>query len=54
MSNQLVDSERETVVQLGLLKSDGVRRDEGVLDHEPLGLVFDDEVVLVDRARGES
>jgi len=54
VAKKLVDSERETVIQLGLLKFDWKGRDKRVLDHQFLRCILDDVVILVDRTCGES
>ena len=53
MAQELVDSEREAIVEHGLLEQDLLGGDELFGVHEILGLVLDDLIVGVEEALGE-
>ena len=53
MAQELVDSEREAIVEHGLLEQDLLGGDELFGVHEILGLVLNDLIVGVEEALGE-
>lgn len=53
MAQELVDSEREAIIEHGLLEQDLLGGDELFGVHEILGLVLDDLIVGVEEALGE-
>ena len=53
MAQELVDSEREAIVEHGLLEQDLLGGDELSGVHKILGLVLDDLIVGVEEALGE-
>jgi hypothetical protein len=53
VSDQLVDIKSQAVIQHGLLEKHLLCRDKIVSDHEIVGLIFHDIVVLVEVARDE-